>query len=300
MLKISKEQSVYTMSNQNTPVLHCKSGDVVVFETEDCFGGQIQNEEEHMGAIDWTRINPATGPLYIDGAEKGDVLKVEIQKIILVDHGAMCEGPGEGITGQVIDDESTKIIPVSSDYFTFNEKLKFPIIPMIGVIGTAPAEGKSISTGTPDLHGGNMDCNRIGENSILYLPVNTPGALLAMGDMHARMGNGEVCVCGIEIAGEIQVKVTVLKNCTYPTPFLVNKESMMTIFSALTLDEAAVGATLRMRRFLIDELGMDEHESGFLLSAVGNVEICQCVDPNRTCRMEVPMEVAEQYEYSWR
>nr|MCR5387939.1 acetamidase [Lachnospiraceae bacterium] len=102
------------------------------------------------------------------------------------------------------------------------------------------------------------------------------------------------------IAGEIEVKVTVLKDCKYPTPFLVNDERMMAIYSALTLDEAASGATLRMREFLINEIGMEEHEAGFLLSAIGDIEICQCVDPNRTCRMEVSLDVAKQYSYSWR
>ena len=300
MLRISRDKVIYAMAAANAPVLRCKSGDIVVFETNDCFGGQIRKESDRLGSIDWSRINPATGPLFVEGAEPGDVLKVEIQKITLDSQGALCEGPGEGVTGKAIQDEATKVVAVKNGYISFNDHLQFPIDPMIGVIGTAPADGLEVNTGTPDSHGGNMDCNQIGENATLYLPVNTEGALLAMGDMHARMGNGEVCVCGIEIAGEIQVKVTVLKDCHYPTPFLVDEEKAMTIYSAPTLDEAAEGATLRMRQFLIDELHMGEHEAGFLLSTVGNVEICQCVDPNRTCRMEISKYIARQYGYSWK
>lgn len=300
MLRITRDQVIYAMSADNEPAAYCESGDCVIFETNDCFGGQIQKETDRMGTIDWSKINPATGPLYIHGAEPGDVLKVEIREIKLASQGAMCEAPGEGVTGAAISEEATKIIPVEDGRFVFNDHLQFPISPMIGVIGTAPSDGKEINTGTPDSHGGNMDCNRIGENTVLYLPVNTKGALLAMGDMHARMGNGEVCVCGIEIAGEVLVEVTVLKKCAYPTPFLVHEKAAMTIYSDSTLDLAAAGATLRMRQFLVDEIGMDEHEAGFLLSAVGDVEICQCVDPNRTCRMEIPKYITDQYGYIWR
>ncbi len=299
MVTITRQHMVYQMTSSNPPAAYCDSGEEVVFETEDCFGGQIKREDQLMNGINWEAINPATGPLYVNGAVSGDVLKVEILKIDLADQGAICEGPGEGVTGKAIHDEATKIVPVRGRELVFNDRLNFPIRPMIGVIGTAPADGKAVDTGTPDLHGGNMDCNQIGEGATLYLPVNVPGALLQMGDMHARMGNGEVCVCGVEIAGRIHTRVTVLKGCTLPTPFLLRDGKAMAIYSAKTLDQAAEGATLRMRDFLIKEVGMDEHEAGFLLSTVGDVEICQCVDPNRTCRMEIPVYVTERYGYQF-
>lgn len=297
---IKSDKAVYKMSGSNPPAACCQSGDTATFETLDCFGGQIISAEQKMNGLDWDHINPATGPLFIEGAQPGDVLKVEIQKIELDDHGVIAEAPGDGVTGKVLKDEATKIIPVVDDKVLFNDKLVFPVKAMIGVIGTAPADGMEIPTGTPDLHGGNMDCKMIGENTVLYLPVNVPGALLAMGDMHAVMGNGEVCVCGVEIGGRITVRVSVLKNCKYPTPFLVSEDKAMTIYSAPTLQEAAEGATLRMRSFLIDELGMDEHEAGFLLSAAGDVEICQCVDPQLTCRMEISRYITTQYGYTFR
>ncbi|MBP5305642.1 MAG: acetamidase/formamidase family protein [Lachnospiraceae bacterium] len=300
MLKISAKTSVRYMTSDNEPALSCKPGDTVVFETVDCFGGQIACEADVNKELDDGRMNLATGPLFVEGAEAGDVLKVEIKRITIADHGVIYEGAGEGVTGKALTDEAAKIIPIAGDEFVLNDLLKFKIDPMIGVIGTAPKEGDSISTSTPDYHGGNMDCNRIREGATLYLPVNVPGALLALGDLHARMGNGEVCVCGIEIPGEVTVKVTVLKDCRYKTPFLIDGKEMMTIYSAETLDEAADGATLLMREFLIDEVGVAPHDAGFLLSAVGNLEICQCVDPKRTCRMEVPLEVAEKYGYNFR
>ena len=299
MLTINKTSSVYKMSASNAPAASCRSGETVVFETEDCFGGQIQSETQLMNGISWDNINPATGPLFIEEAQPGDILKVEILSIELADRGVMCDSPGEGITGQVLEEEATKIFPVSKGYAVFNDKLKFPVKPMIGVIGTAPEEGSEIETGTPGAHGGNMDCNMIGEGCTLYLPVNVRGALLAMGDVHALMGDGEVCVCGVEIPARITVTVSVIKGKKLPTPFLVTPGRFMTIYSAANLDAAVSGATLRMRSFLIDELGMGQHEAGFLLSTIGNARICQCVDPMETCRMEVSRYVTDQYGYTF-
>ncbi len=296
MLTIRTDTKIHKMAQNNAPVAYAKSGDTVRFETLDCFGGQIQSEKQLLGGLDWSCINPATGPLFIEGAMPGDVLKVEILEIELDDHGVMVDSPGEGVTGCAVTEESTKIFPVYDGMVYFNDKLAFPIEPMIGVIGTAAA-GEGIDTGTPGPHGGNMDCTRIGAGATLYLPVNTEGALLAMGDLHAKMGDGEVEVCGVEIAGAVTVKITVLNNCGLPTPFLVNQEVAAAIYSAETVDEACVGATMAMHSFLMKELRMNEHDAGMLLSVTGNLRICQIVDPEKTCRMEIPLSVPNAYQY---
>lgn len=298
MLTINTDTKIHKMSGENAAAAMAKSGDTVCFETLDCFGCQLKSEADLLGGLDWNNINPATGPLFVEEAEPGDVLKVEILSIELDDHGVMVDAPGEGVTGCAVSEETTKILPVSNGMVKFNDKLSFPICPMIGVIGTAPA-GEGIDTGTPSAHGGNMDCTRIGAGATLYLPVNVQGALLAMGDLHALMGDGEVEVCGVEIAGAVTVKVTVLKNCGLPTPFLVNEDTAMAIYSAETVDEACVGATMAMHKFLMGELKMNEHEAGMLLSVVGNLRICQIVDPEKTCRMELPRNVTKAYNYSF-
>jgi len=299
MLTIHTNTKVHAMDKANAPAAWAKDGETVIFETLDCFGGQLTSEEQKMGGLDWSNINPATGPLYIDGAKAGDVLKVEILGIELDDHGVMIHSEGERVTGLAVKGEVTKILPVENGCAKFNDRLSFALKPMIGVIGTAPA-GEGIPTGTPGAHGGNMDCTRIGAGATLYLPVNVDGALLAMGDMHAVMGDGEVGVCGVEIAGKITVRVSVVKDCTLPTPFLLTDELAMTICSAKTADEAADSATLAMHRFLTGELGMDAHDAGMLLSIAGNLCVCQVVDPQKTFRMELPRGVIKAYRYEFR
>ena len=298
MLRINRDTVVYAMSPDNAPAARAKDGDTILFETQDCFSGQIQRETDQLGTLDWSRINPATGPVFIEGAEPGDTLKVEILRIDLAPQAATVESPDSGVTGLAAKEEHTKILPMCEGKVVFNEAITLPEQAMIGVIGTAPKEA-AISTGTPDLHGGNMDCKRIGAGTTLYLPVNVEGALLAMGDLHAVMGDGEVCVCGAEIAGEVTVKVTVVKGSGMPLPFLVTKDAAMAIYSAPGLDAAAEGTTLRMRSFLIDAVGMQPHEAGMLLSLAGDLRICQCVDPNKTCRMEVPLSILEKLGYQF-
>ncbi len=298
MLTIRRENAVYAMSPKNVPAAEIGSGETLVFETADCFGGQIVKEEDKMGALDWSRINPATGPVFVKGAEPGDTLKVEILRIDLAEQAAMVEAPGEGITGAEAACETTKILKIKDGKAVFCDRLSLKISPMIGVIGTAP-ETESIATGTPSLHGGNMDCKRICEGAVLYLPVNVAGGLLAMGDLHAVMGDGEVCVCGAEIAGAVTVRVSVIKGQPLPLPFLVSGGYAMAIYSAEGLDAAAEGTTLRMRSFLIDQVKMAPHEAGMLLSLIGDLRICQAVDPNKTCRMEVPLSAIECLGYAF-
>lgn len=298
MLTIRTDTKVHAMSRDNAPAARCKDGDTVVFETLDCFGCQLTSEDQRMAGLDWSNINPATGPLFIEGAKPGDVLKVEILSIELDDHGVMIHSGGEGVTGNAVKGDVTKILPIENGMARFNDRLAFPLKPMIGVIGTAPV-GDPVDTGTPGAHGGNMDCTRIGEGAALYLPVNTEGALLAMGDLHALMGDGEVGVCGVEIAGRVTVRVTVLKGCKLPTPFLVDDQDAMAVFSAKTADAACEGAVAAMHAFLVGELGMDGHEAGMLLSIAGNLRCCQIVDPEKTFRMELPMSIVKAYGYKF-
>ncbi|MBQ4158953.1 MAG: acetamidase/formamidase family protein [Clostridia bacterium] len=294
---VKKEHAIYSMTAKNAPAAYAENGETLVFETADCFSEQLKTENDHLGAINWDTINPATGPVFINGAEKGDTLKIEILKIALEKQAVIVESPGEGITSAKACEDITKVLPVADGKnLIFNDRIIVPVRAMIGVIGTAP-ESESISTGTPSEHGGNMDCKEIGEGTTLYLPVNVPGALLAMGDLHAAMGDGEVCVCGAEISGQVTVKVTVIKGQPLPLPFLVTASAAMAIYSEEGLDAAAIGATLRMRDFLIDQAHFLPHEAGMLLSLAGDLRICQAVDPNKTVRMELPLKYLNDVGY---
>ena len=164
---------------------------------------------------------------------------------------------------------------------------------MIGVIGTAPAEG-AVSTMTPMDHGGNMDCTRIEEGAILYLPVFVDGGLLALGDFHAIMGEGEVGNCGVEIEGEATLKVEVVRDMKVTFPMIENEDQWMTVAYGETLDEAAKKATAQMFLFLTEYHGLDAVDAGMLIDMVGDLIICQIVNPMKTVRMEIPKWTIEK------
>ena len=120
---IPSTQVVYTMSPHNAPAARCASGGTLCFETLDCFGGQITSPDQRLGGLDWDHINPATGPLYVEGARPGDVLRVEILDIALADHGVMTDAPNEGVIGAVLTEESTRLLPIREGRAVLNEKL---------------------------------------------------------------------------------------------------------------------------------------------------------------------------------
>lgn len=313
MLRISRTQKISEMSAANPPVASCESGDIVVFETNDCFDGSVGPD----GVRDWVGKkagkymgNPATGPLFVKGAEPGDVLCVEIMDIQVRSWGAMGCGFGEAGFARIAADggnNASDLIKNQTRAFHYEDGFvkiggkKIPIHPMIGVIGVAPA-GDGISTYVPDSHGGNMDCNRIVAGSKILLPVSVSGALLAMGDLHALMGDGEVFQYGLETAGEVTVRVSVIKKAAgvpdtsntpgasaiqaampIKFPILYQGGRVMVIASAKSYDDAVRLSIESMFDLLVSN-GWDRTDAGMLMSMKCDLAICQTVDPNVTVR----------------
>ncbi len=281
---LGSERLVYAMSRENAPVLTIRSGDTVEIETADCFENQIQSESQPFVAINWEHVNPATGPIFVEGAEPGDLLAVRIERIEPGDHGVMTTGHDMGVFGDELAESAIRIVPIRDGQIEILGH-HWPVNPMIGVIGTASA-GAPVANGTPGEHGGNMDCKLITEAATLVLPVNVPGALFALGDLHAAMGDGEVCSTGVEMPGRVTVTLTVLKSADLPTPFLADDDLAVAIVSRPTLDEAAAEAARAMAHWLQRKTGMALSEIAMLLSAKGDLRICQIVDPLKTVRME--------------
>lgn len=293
MKYLKKDSAFYAFSRDLPPAIKIEAGEKVVMETNDCIGGQIKSEGDSMANVDLNRINPASGPVYIEGAERGHTLVVDIHEINVEDRGIMLAIPGTGTLGDLITEE-TRIIPIREGRVEFNEKVSLPLKPMIGVIGTAPENG-AVPAGFPGDHGGNMDCKLIAAASRVYLPVNCPGALLGMGDLHGLMGDGEAVTTALEVAGEVTFSVNIIKGRPFPLPFVETADRVATIYSALTSDEAARGAARHMAKYLTDYLELGINEAGMLLSIAGNLKFCQVVNPLQTVRMEFPREILRKY-----
>lgn len=279
------------------PVSRILQGQIVTMETHDCFEGQLHSSSDLLDKLNWEHVNPASGPVFIEGVKPGDVLRVDLLSIEVGNQSIMVTLPGEGALGDVITVMETSVLKQDGDQITFKDKVRVQKRPMIGVIGVAPAEG-SVPTGTPGPHGGNMDCTLVTTGASLYFTVGVEGALFGAGDFHAAMGDGEIVICGAETPGQFNFKAQVVPQLKgLPTPFLRNQELVATIFSAPTLDEAASGAIHAMADFLTRFVGLPVNDAGMLMSLVGQLKFCQVVDPEKTVRFEFPTNVLSQYNY---
>ena len=289
MYKISSEQFVLAMNKDNPAVLSVKPGSEILFETKDALDGQIRSASQGIDSLDWSRVNPATGPVFVEGAMPGDALKVKVESIKTSDSGVLAAIPGFGILGDSVTEPSLEVLQIKDDYITYVGGIKLPYRPMIGVIGVAPADD-AVPCGTPGSHGGNMDCKKIAPGSTLYFPVFHPGGLLALGDVHACMGDGEVMGTGVECAAEVVVTVDLVKNMNITDPMLEVADMVYSVTSADTLENASKMAVLNIIGMIVSKMGLDRNDAGMLLSTIGELEICQVVDPLMTVRFGIPKE----------
>ena len=278
---------VLAFSKDNAPCATAQPGEVLLFKTQDCFAGRIPNEDVTMKDLNFSYgfTNPAAGPVYIEGAEPGDVLVVDIYDVQVADHGVIATDDHCGPLYQTTDYRS-KIIPIEDGMADFNG-VKFPIDPMIGVIGTAP-DGEDVIDGFVGAHGGNLDNKLITKGTRMYFPVRVPGALLQMGDVHATMGDAELCGTGIEIAGRMCLRVTVYHDRPIERPVIETADSLYFLASRPTLDESIKLGTEDTVKFLMKKFDINFPDAYRLLSATCDVQISEVVDDNVTIRIRVP------------
>lgn len=292
MIELDDSKTLFSFDKDLEPVLKVPSGETVRIRTKDCFGNQLQGPEDQLSEIDWEAINPATGPIYVEGAVAGGTLKVQIDNIELDAQTSSCTGKDEGVCGDRFSDWATHFCKVEDGKVVWDERLSIPVAPMIGVIGVAP-EGEPVNCGTPGKHGGNMDNTAIAAGATLYFPVAVDGALFGCGDMHAVMGDGEVSVSGAEVAGYATVTLTALSELSIPNPLIENETHFGIIVSAESLDKAAEVAVQQMVDLLASRTNESEADLVMLLSLVADVRVCQMVDPEKTVRFMVPKYVLD-------
>jgi amidase len=278
------------------PAYRIEPGERVRVETVCVSGGAVRHSAtaatnaDLMATLGWVPTFPVTGPIFVEGAAPGDVLAVHIEQIEVADVGWVASLIGRGPAGDLLEQAEVRTFAVRDGVVEFGHGLSIPLAPMIGSIGVAPQDGP-LRANTPGLHGGNLDCTLIGPGATLYLPVNVAGALLALGDLHAAMADGEASCTGVEIAGAVTLRVEIVKHAEFPLPLVVAGESVALMASAPTLDEAARQVVQLGVRWLAGGSRLTVNEATMLVSLVGQVRICQVVNPLMTCRLELPRNV---------
>ena len=278
--RVSREDVIWAFGPHLEPILEVEPGAVVTFETNDCFTGQIQSEGDLVTAIDFSRVNGATGPVAVKGAEPGDSLVVELLDVRPGPKGFATIIPEFGQLIEDVESPVTFVFEVEGDTVKMNERISFQARPMVGVVGVATG-GEEVANGWAGRHGGNLDNHLHGRGAKIYFPVRQSGGMFAVGDMHAAMGDGEICGTGVEIAGEVTVRFGVLKGkqATWPVTELA-KAWVTHATAGEDVRDALQLASEEAARALVDEWGFTKEEAFVFLSVACDVNICQACQPS--------------------
>lgn len=291
----------YTVGPYPDPVLEIDPGDSVTVETEDAFEGAIQSEDDLPSEeLEMPYLNPQNGPIAVAGAEKGDMLAITIEEIKprkSQPRGTTCMIPEFGgltatdRTAMLHDPlpEVVKKLNVTVDGIKWSDDITIPYDPFIGTISTCP-EIDSVSALTPFKHGGNMDLPDVKPGSTIYLPVNTAGGYIYLGDCHAAQGDGELCGVAIEHPTDTTISVDLVKNNPIEWPRLETEDFIMSIGSVRPLEDAARTAYTDLIKWLVDDYGFEKWDAYLLLTQVGSVRLGNMVDPNYTIGAAMPKE----------
>lgn len=295
-MKIDDKHFIYAFSEKNKPVLTIQTGDTVEFETLDNLSNKLQKPTDIFQPPDLKKVNPATGPVYIEGAMPGDTLEVKIERIQLKDYASIVCQAGVGLLGDFFDKDTFKIIPIADGKLIFDERVSIPQEPMVGVLGVTP-KGPKAHMLNPGKFGGNMDNTMMREGTTVFLPVYVEGALAAVGDVHAVMGDGEINCSAIEASAFVTLTFNIRKDLKVNEPLLITDEYLVTVASRETLDDAVKAATREMAIILRDRLPIGFDEISMLMSAIGNAEICCVVTPVKTARFKMPLFTLNPYGF---
>ncbi|HTY72921.1 MAG TPA: acetamidase/formamidase family protein [Actinomycetes bacterium] len=290
------------------PAASIRPGTVVSTATLDCFAGRVRRRSDLVSEVcDPRFINPQTGPFFVEGAEPGDTLAVHFVSIEPRD------GPGVSTTvpffGSLTGTRFTSLLHAALPERTWFYEIdrgrrvvryaaldtpfttELPLDPMHGTVGVAPALGEVRSSLTPGDWGGNMDTPEMRAGVTCYLGVNVEGALLSLGDGHARQGEGETCGVAVECAMDTVFVVDLLKGVSTPWPRLESDEFLMTTGSTRPLEDAFRIAHVEMVRWVRELTGLSEMDAYQLVSQSALTPVANVVDTNYTVVAKVPKDV---------
>ena len=273
MTTISRDKVIYYFSKDNDPVIEIDTGEELLVETLDTANGTVVEPQDHITeprkGVYPGKSNPQTGPIAIRGAKAGDTLVIEIISITPASHGFLGVFPGVALGNPRWGRVQT--VTIDDTEIQFNDNIKLPIRPMIGTIGVAPA-GVPVPTTHNGSHGGNLDLTAITSGTKVLLPISVDGGLLALGDVHACQGDGELAGSAIEVNSEVRLRCELLAG-QHKRPMLETATAWITCACAADLEGALRLAIADMVELLEEKLGVNREEANMLVSAAGDARI---------------------------
>ena len=236
-----------------------------------------------------------TGPIYIEGAEPGDVLEVRIQAIKLaIPYAYIGFRPGAGFLPEDFPTPKTKIVPLDEKRMLarFDDGIEIPLHPFFGSMGVAPPESAGrVSSAPPGIHAGNLDNKELVAGTTLFIPVHVRGALFEVGDGHAGQGNGEVCITALETSLAGQFQFIVRKDMKLRWPRAETPAAFMTMGINEDLTEATRIAVREMIDFLVNEKKLSREDAYMLSSVAADLSITQLVDGTKGVHAMIPKAI---------
>ncbi len=296
---LTADQTHNRFSRTIPPVLTVPSGAIIETYTAEASDGQltVDSTVEAVHTLDFDPIHPLTGPVAVEGAQPGDVLKVTLLEIELGDYGWVSVSPGFGFLAEEFPDAYLKTFSFAqgATEVAFLDGITLPLSPFPGVMGVAPDTDELLSTIPPRANGGNMDNKYMTVGTTVYFPVFVEGGLFSIGDTHAVQGDGEVCGTAIEAPMRVVFEIELIKGGRQlAEPEYETDDYYAVTAFATTIDEAARKATRYMIDYLVAERGMDRTEAYVLCSLAGDLKISEVVDvPHVLVSMHMPKGIFE-------
>ena len=295
----------YAWDNSVEPALEIDSGEAVQLHVRDASDEQIHEGSgvSDVLELDFTHVNPVSGPIFVKGAQPGDTLAVELLELTARGWGWTAIIPGFGLLADEYPEPWLRISDVDGTRVRFSDRIALPFRPFPGTLGVAPAEPGPHSIVPPSRFGGNMDTKHLVPGTTLYLPVGVEGALFSLGDTHAAQGDGEVCGTAIEAAMDVALRLTVRKDLRVDAPQLdipaASFAQEQTGYHTCTgvgpdLMEATKDAVRATIAWLGDMHELDREEAYALVSVACDLRIHEVVDaPNWVVGCFVPDSIFE-------
>jgi acetamidase/formamidase len=288
--RIGRDAFHYKWARSHKPAISISDGDTVTFEINDVASWQLtqDSKSEDLARLDASKLYPLAGPVFVEGARPGDALVVETVSVKVADFGWSAIIPGLGLLEEFKKPYLYKWALKDKKFARFEKGIKIPISPFCGVLGVAPPERGSFEVMPPGKHGGNLDIRHLTAGSRIKIPVWVDGALFSVGDVHASMGDGEVCVCAIECAGEATLRFTLEHKSSLRWPqYLAEGDSKPKkgYYAATGIAPDLMVATKESVRNMLDYLtqsyGLTREEAYVLCSVAADVRVHEVVDqPN--------------------
>lgn len=315
MQRIAREQArKYAFDPDDKPALRVKCRERFEIETDDASTGYFKSEDDK--AIPAQRpgfdrmpplVNPIAGPIWVEGAERGDTLVVMVEDIVVDDYSWIAIGPGRGPLGA-----STRWPELSGQYTTrifrhsrgpsgtyrdgalrFNQRTSWPLAPFVGTLGVAPDREVATSADGQGEWGGNLDIRDIAPGNRVYFPIFHPGALFYLGDVHASQGDTEFTGTAAETKSTIQLQLDLVKGKQIPWMRIEKPESIVSVYAYRPLEVAVETATVNLMEWLITEHNMTPTDAYCLISTcpdfrINVYQMCKLGKLNYVAGAEIP------------